>query len=48
MSTEQTTADGQFATYLKNNPRMAGALAGLLVLLSQAGNAAAAAGGTIS
>lgn len=48
MSTDETTIDGQLATYLKNNPRMAGVLAGLLVLLSQTGNAAAAAGGTIS
>jgi hypothetical protein len=48
MSTEETTADSQFVTHLKNHPRMASALAGMLVLLSQAGNVAAAGGGTIS
>lgn len=48
MSAEEAAADGEIVTHLKNNPRMAGTLAGLLVLLSQAGNVAAAGGGTIS
>lgn len=48
MSTEEARADTQVVTCLKNHPRMVSALAGMLVLLSQVGNVAAAGGGTIS
>ncbi|WP_224448686.1 DUF7503 family protein [Haloprofundus salilacus] len=40
--------DSAMADYLANNPRMIGVVFTLMLLLSQAGNAAAAAGGWVS
>jgi hypothetical protein len=38
--------DNTMTTYLRENPRMTGVLFTIMLLLSQAGNAAAAAGGS--
>ncbi|WP_224268040.1 DUF7503 family protein [Haloprofundus salinisoli] len=40
--------DSTMANYLKNNPRMIGVVFTMMLLLSQAGNAAAAAGGIVA
>jgi hypothetical protein len=42
------TDSGTIASYLKENPRMMGALFTLVLLLSQAGSVAGAAAGTTS
>lgn len=47
MSDAQTETDGKFVEYLKNHPRMMGALFTLVLLLSQAGSVAAANGGGV-
>jgi hypothetical protein len=41
-------SDSKIGSYLKNHPRMIGALFMMMVLLTQAGNAAAANGTTIA
>jgi hypothetical protein len=41
-------ADSKMAAYIAEHPRMAGVLFTVLLLLTQAGNAAAANGATIS
>ncbi|WP_224333841.1 DUF7503 family protein [Haloprofundus halobius] len=40
--------DSGMANYLKNNPRMIGVVFTMMLLLSQAGNAVAAATGNVS
>jgi hypothetical protein len=47
MSDRHAATDNELATYLKNNPRMMGVLTTILLLLTSAGNAAAANSGTI-
>lgn len=47
MSDRQTAAKDELATYLKNNPRMIGVLATIMLLLTSAGNAVAANSGSI-
>jgi hypothetical protein len=47
MSDRHAATDSELATYLKNNPRMMGVLTTILLLLTSAGNAAAANSGTI-
>lgn len=46
MSEENMAADDRFVEYLKEHPRMMSALAGMLALLTQAGNVIAAGGGS--
>ncbi|WP_169794666.1 DUF7503 family protein [Haloprofundus marisrubri] len=40
--------DSAMADYLANNPRMVGVVFTMMLLLTQAGNAAAAAAGTVA
>ncbi|WP_187433074.1 DUF7503 family protein [Natronococcus pandeyae] len=48
MSETQTRSGSQVAEFLKDHPRMMGVLFTLCLFLTQAGNVAAANGGTIS
>lgn len=48
MHDKDARLDGPTTVYFKNHPRMMGVLFTALLLLAGAGNAAAAAGGTVS
>ena len=47
MSDRHAAMGDELATYLKNNPRMIGVLATIMLLLTSAGNVAAANSGSI-